>query len=238
MHDLFSLAADTGSVRAGGDGLTDTAKVTRGIGVLDPESDLGGKAARNDDNNNTLRKVIQSKGLAGVFDHHYLEEDSSRKSITAKEMEEHAKRAAWDAAKALEKSLEQSSRQRYEPTWTGSKETAAKKFGSAFQTSCDSRRTSHLPYPSGESQLSSKDILASLRQRQAANNQHDDAKCHDSKEEASLLRRVKDFVRGNRPSTDEVLSEFKIMADKDTVVLRRLLQSVASCTNGRWQLRG
>lgn len=109
--------------------MTDTAKVTRGIGVLDPESDLGGKAARNDDNNNTLRKVIQSKGLAGVFDHHYLEEDSSRKSITAKEMEEHAKRAAWDAAKALEKSLEQSSRQRYEPTWTGSKETAAKNSG-------------------------------------------------------------------------------------------------------------
>lgn len=74
LRDLFALKADTGSLRGGGDGATDTAQFTRGIGVVDPTTDVGnnedgiGDDDVKDDNEDTLKTVMKSKGLAGVFD--------------------------------------------------------------------------------------------------------------------------------------------------------------------------
>lgn len=90
LKDLFTLKADAGSVRSGGDGLTETGAMTKGVGVVAPDDEPAEESSQ--DNEEILKKVMKSKGLAGVFDHHFLEHDSSRKSATVREMEDQAKR--------------------------------------------------------------------------------------------------------------------------------------------------
>jgi DNA excision repair protein ERCC-6 len=237
LHDLFSLAADTGSVRAGGDGLTDTGKVTKGVGVLDLDQDIddGDKGDGNGDNQRTLRKVMKSKGLAGVFDHNYLDEEPSRKSTTAREMEEQAKQVAREAVKALEQSLK--SHDRFTPTWTGSDETAPKRFGGPDRKGAFGRnavRAGSVPGPSHSSQ----DLLASLRQRNEAveSGGRNVPPTEETRKYADLLARVKDFVRRRQPSTDDILKEFDSIENCDVAIFRRLLKSVAAINNGKWYL--
>eukprot|EP00977_Amphora_coffeiformis_P014673 scaffold4162_cov162-Amphora_coffeaeformis.AAC.6 len=107
LRDLFTLKADAGSLRSGGDGSTDTASYTQGIGVVDPSADVGNDEDDKvqDDNNETLETVMKSKGLAGVFDHHFVEHDASRKSTTVREMEAKAKEVARAAVTALRQSV-------------------------------------------------------------------------------------------------------------------------------------
>ena len=103
LKDLFTLKADTGSVRSGGDGLTETGAATRGAGVLDPTETVTSEESK--DNEETLKKVLKSKGLAGIFDHDFVEQDSSQpKRESVREMEEHAKRVARNAVEALRRS--------------------------------------------------------------------------------------------------------------------------------------
>lgn len=83
--------------------MTETAMATRGVGVVDPLVDKDDSA----DNDATLKSVMRSKGLAGVFDHNFVEPDSRQKSATVREMEERAKKVARDAMKALRESVEQ-----------------------------------------------------------------------------------------------------------------------------------
>ena len=235
LHDLFSLTEDSGSVRAGSDGLTDTGKVTRGVGVVDFDQDVGTTNDADDDNDRTLRKVMKSKGLAGVFDHHYLEEDTSRKSITVREMEEQAKKVAREAARTLEQSL--ASRDRFTPTWTGSEET--KRFGGDGEVAADRpmiRTTSGFTQAS----VSSRNILSSLRQQNQAvesNGQVGASGNEETQQYAELLVRLKDFVRRRSPSTDEILQEFDCVPNCDVAIFRRLLKSVANIDGGRWYLK-
>lgn len=214
--------------------MTDTGKVTRGVGVVDFDQDVG---TADDDNDRTLRKVMKSKGLAGVFDHHYLEEDASRKSITVREMEEQAKKVAREAARALEQSLP--SLDRFTPTWTGSEET--KRFGNDGETAAASgsmmmRTTSGLTQGS----VSSQNILSSLRQQnqEVESSGQDGAGANEeSQQYAELLVRLKDFVRRRSPSTDEILQEFDSVPNCDVAIFRRLLKSVANIDGGRWYLK-
>ena len=234
LHDLFSLTADGGSVRAGGDGVTDTGKVTKGVGVVDFGEDVvaSGSSPTDDDNDRTLRKVMKSKGLAGVFDHHYLEGDSSRKSSTVREMEDQARRVAREAARALERSLEESRRDRFAPTWTGSEETAPRFGNGALRVG-----------PRGLSEPTaggSRDILTSLRQKKQA--AESGGRIVPPSEEtvryAQLLGQLKQFVEGRTPSTDEILEEFEsLVPNNDVAIFRRLLKSVATMDKGRWYLK-
>jgi DNA excision repair protein ERCC-6 len=231
LKDLYTLKADTGSVRSGGDGLTETGTATKFVGVVDPDVEPAQETSRDD--SETLKTVLKSKGLAGVFDHHFLDPDSSRKSMTVREMEDQAKRVAREAANALSQST--ASQKQFTPTWTGSNETAPNRFGSS-----NSSRKGLAAGPGGGSTGlgSSSSLLASLRQRNAAvkSGGATDPPSEEAKKYAKLLSRIKQFVSLRRPSTDQILQEFDSESDRDAAIFRRLLKSVASVEKGRWYL--
>jgi DNA excision repair protein ERCC-6 len=231
LKDLFTLKADTGSVRSGGDGLTETGAATKSVGVVDQEIEPVKETSRDD--SETLKSVLKSKGLAGVFDHHFLDPDSSRKSVTVREMEDQAKRVAREAASALSQSM--ASQKQFTPTWTGSNETAPSRFGA----SNSSRKGLAAGPGSGSAGLgSSSSLLASLRQRNAAvkSGGATDPPSEEAKNYAKLLSRIKQFVSLRRPSTDQILQEFDSESEHDAAIFRRLLKSVASVEKGRWYL--
>ena len=221
LRDLFTLKADTGSLRSGGDGSTDTAAYTQGIGVVDPSADVGrnddedeNEDETKDDNEDTLKSVMQSKGLAGVFDHHFVEQDASRKSTTVREMEAKAKEVARAAVAALRQSVGDEGVPN-EPQRFGGGAGGVANVGS-----------------------SSKSLLASLRQRQAAATGTSNAVDDETKKYAKVLGTLKEFVHRRRPSTDEILSEFEGSAlSSEPAIFRRLLKSVAVLQNGRWFLK-
>jgi DNA excision repair protein ERCC-6 len=207
LRDLFTLKADTGSVRSGGDGVTETTVVTRGVGVVN----LGESSNDIDsaDNEETLRNVMKSKGLAGVFDHNYLEPDSTRKSATAREMEEHAKKVAREAMRALQKSSADTDR--FTPTWTGSSESQAqqRRFGASSGVL--------------NGQPSSSGLLASLKSNNAASKTEgaSNPPSDETRKYAELLRLIQDYVRRNRPPTDDLLNHFESVSDCDVAIFRR-----------------
>jgi DNA excision repair protein ERCC-6 len=233
LKDLFTLKADTGSVRSGGDGLTETGAVTKSVGVVDPDIVPAKETSRDD--SETLKTVLKSKGLAGVFDHNFVDPDdcNSRKSMTVREMEEQAKRVAREAANALSQST--ACQKQFTPTWTGSNETAPNRFGAS-----NSSRNDLAGGPRGGSTSlgSSGSLLASLRQRNAAvkSGGATDPPSEEAKKYAKLLSRIKEFVSRSRPSTDQILQEFDSESDRDAAIFRRLLKSVASVEKGRWYL--
>lgn len=232
LRDLFTLGQDTGSVRSGGDGITETSKVTRGIGVVDAEADLS-EETENDDNVATLKKVIKSQGLAGIFDHHSVEADHKRKSTTVREMEEHAKRVSKEAVEALKQSV--STSDRFAPTWTGSNETRPSRFGPSTGAGNVAGVMVQNPGPSVASgPMASSNLLASLRTRTAT--VESDGKSEPDKQYTQLLARLKEFVRQFRPTTDEILNEFSGIPDTEVAIFRGLLKSVARINNGRWYL--
>jgi DNA excision repair protein ERCC-6 len=233
LRDLFTLSADTGSVRSGGNGVTETSVITNGVGIVD-NADLAGDD--NDDNEVALKKLMKSKGLAGIFDHHSVEPDHKRKSTTVREMEEKAKQVAIEAARALEESV--ASRDPNRPTWTGSDETNPGIFGS--NRVLTKQRTPSGPQAPGTScgTLSSSNLLATLRQRNAAIESDCRSSGHDTETQkySQLLSSLKDYVRRNRPSTEEILKEFNDVPDSDVAIFRRLLKSIATIEKGRWSL--
>jgi DNA excision repair protein ERCC-6 len=236
LRDLFTLSADTGSVRSGANGLTETSKATKGIGVVDKDVDVA--EGSSDDNETTLRKVMQSKGLAGIFDHHSVEPDPLRKSTTVKEMEVQARQVAREAANALRQST--ANRDPFAPTWTGSDETNPSRFGPSSRGVAGLKRSSSLVASSrSTSAMSSNCLLASLRQRTA------EVECGGTSgppsdqtlNYAKLLSHVEEFVRNNAPTTDDILKEFESVPDSEMAIFRRLLKSIATVDAGRWYLR-
>lgn len=215
LRDLFTLKADTGNLRSGGDGSTDTASYTQGIGVVDPSADVGRDDGDDDervqdDNNETLESVMKSKGLAGIFDHHFVEHDSSRKSTTVREMEVKAKEVARQAAAALRQSVGEDDVPDEPP-----------RFGGGVGSS--------------QGGTSSKSLLASLRQQKAVAAGATTPVGDDIQNHAQLLKKIKHYVSRKGPSTDEILAEFQeSVAASDVAIFRRLLKSVAVLQNGRW----
>jgi hypothetical protein len=254
LRDLFSLAPDTGSLGSGGDGITETSKVTKGIGVVDVVADLSNE---KDDNEATLKDIMTSKGLAGIFDHHSVEPDHKRKSTTVREMEVQAKRVAKEAVQALQQSV-QGKEDPFAPTWTGSNETSSTQGNCRFGPSRSTTAISHGMQPTAATTtaavpslvsgpVSSSSLLASLRERNAAiasSGQSTWSSLTQSSDTSKrkngythLLSRLVSFVRQNRPSTGEILAEFaSVVPDSDVAIFKQLLQSIAVLENGHWRL--
>lgn len=236
LRDLFSLGEDSGSVRSGGDGITETSKVTRGIGVVDADVDLRGDS-ENDDNTATLKKVMKSQGLAGIFDHHSVEFEHKRKSTTVREMEEHAKRVSKEAVEALKESV--SAADRFTPTWTGSNETQPSRFGPSAAATAAGFTAGVIgrnPTPSvAAGPMSSKSLLASIRSRSAT--VETGGKTEPDKQYTQLLVRLKRFVGQHKPTTEQILAEFEdCVPDGEVAIFRGLLKSCARINEGRWYL--
>lgn len=141
LKDLFTLRPDPGK---DGDNI-ETGEITKGGGVIDTDrmmgtqngtsqkngagnershdGDEGGSGKKDDDNENTLEAVMKTKGLAGVFDHDFVESFETKKSVAAQEMEAQAKLVAQKAAIALRDSSPSDGMNEFVPTWTGSEIT-------------------------------------------------------------------------------------------------------------------
>lgn len=131
LKDLFTLKEDVHSVESGGSGFTETARITKGDGVVYPSDVEDDNQETAKDNTDTLNAVLRSKGLAGVFAHDSLDLSSRKKSIAEREMVEQAQREAQKAARRLESSVQDSTEEvQFQPTWTGSRETDHRLFGS------------------------------------------------------------------------------------------------------------
>lgn len=229
LRDLFTLKADNGSFRSGGDGVTETVVATKGVGQFDPIEETGEDASA--DNEATLRSIMKSKGLAGIFDHNFIEQDPSRKSVTTREMEEQAKIVAREAAKALRMST--ANQHQFEPTWTGPQQIETR-FSSSRSCSIGAIGSgSHASISE-----SSGSLLASLRLRNtAAKSNGTDAPVTDEvKQYAKILGRIKEFIRRHQPTTDALLKEFSDVPTSDVAIFRRLLKSVAAVERGKWRL--
>ena len=216
LKDLFTLKADSGSIVSGGEGLTETTKLTNGDGYVDPDGDVGG--AGDDQNVNddgeTMRSVLQSKGLAGVFDHDAVESNTSSvaKKASVREMEEKAQSIAREALKNLTQSVAPD-HDAFNPE---------SRFGGVT--------------------AQSNNLLSTIAQRNneiknAASSTSTANKTGDTKKYTELLKELRSFVRLNIPTTDEILEEFSSQVSQfDAAVFRRLLKSVATLNNGRWRL--
>jgi DNA excision repair protein ERCC-6 len=240
LKDLFSLSADNGSIRSGGDGITSTSAMTNGVGVVE-SADLEGND--NGDNEVALKKLMKSKGLAGIFDHHSVEPDHKRKSTTVKEMEERAKQVAREAAKALQNSVKE--HDPFTPTWTGSDETKPVGiFGSNRIVPFEGPSALSKAPQAGSAigSFSSSDLLASIRQRNAdiesggSSNIHAPSSDSESRKYTKLLSSLREYVKRHRPSTEDILKEFDDIPDADVAIFRRLLKSIATIQKGRWYL--
>lgn len=247
LKDLFTLSADTKSVSSGGNGITETSRATKGIGIVDRVDECGGINDDNDDNaasdndednEATLRQVMKSKGLAGIFDHHSIENDPNRKTTTVREMEEQAKKIAKDALKALEESV--ANNQRFIPTWTGSDESQQ-----LFGTSSLRKRetdTHHTSHPTGG--MSSTSLLATLKAKKqkveeetTTNTQSNITGGDNHNKYLHLCQKLMNFIREQSPVTEDILEEFNEVPGSDVAIFRRLLKSIAYLENGRWFLK-
>jgi len=123
LKDLFTLKEDVHSIQGGGDGKTETVRIIKGNGVINPENLQEKTAGSSKDNTDTLNAVLRSKGLAGIFEHDSLGLSSTKKTIADFEMEEAALAQVEKAAERLESSVPITTiENQYEPTWTGSED--------------------------------------------------------------------------------------------------------------------
>jgi DNA excision repair protein ERCC-6 len=238
LKDLFSLKEDGGSVIAGGEGLTETGELTKGEGYIDPDEEVSND--KSQDNGETLKTVLRSHGLAGVFDHQVVENNDLEKTTSIREMEARAKSIAEEALNALEESV--AGQDAFTPTWTGARETEPGRFGggrfSAMTTGAFGGRK--VPGALSGSAPSSNALLASLRLRDEdikSGGQSKKPISNDTKKYSDLLSQIREFVRRSKPTTNDILHEFAAVPHCDAAIFRRLLNSVAAVKEGRWFLK-
>ena len=221
LKDFFTLKAE------GSEGITETGDLMGGVGVIDQGSVdvVGGEGVVED---RTLEKVMKSSGLAGVFDHDFVDTSSDR-SLVAREMEDKAKSVARRAAAALKASVGPApaaagANPDMVPTFTG-------RFGGGG---------------------ASAGILAQIgaRAREVAT-----AGASRGMEEGALpltdnytrlMHRLKNFIiinggerglSGGGPTTDQLLKEFSSVPDRDAAIFKRMLNTLAARKGARWKLR-
>ena len=177
------------------------------------------------DNNSTLKVVIKSKGICGVFDHDFVEEPSAgKKPLSVIEIEDNARKLAMKAVLALKASSQ--NQKCFEPTWTGSEETR--------------------PYERVDKQpmSSSTSLIANLQNRRvqiASNGQsglEGPVQDAETAKYSGLLLRMKNYIRRTMagPTTRDLLAEFKDVPNCDAAVFRSLLRSIATIKDGKWIL--
>ena len=228
LKDLFSLKEDGGSVISGGEGVTETSELTNGAGYVDPDEEQD----TSQDDGETLKTVLRSKGLAGVFDHQVVEKSDGNKRASVREMEARARRIAKEALNAIEESV--AGHDSFTPTWTGSRETETGRFGNGGGA------VGPFGQSAGSKAPSSSSLLASLRERnEDIRSGGNSSKLSSSTTEkySKLLVQIRNFVRRKRPTTDAILEEFSSIPNCDAAIFRRLLNSVAAVESGRWLLK-
>lgn len=100
LKDLFTLKDDIGAVGRGGEGVTETGDKL-GDGVIQPneinynDNTSSSKKVSSQDDLDTLKIVLSSKGLAGIWDHDFV---GNSKLSTTNELENEAVRVANKAA--------------------------------------------------------------------------------------------------------------------------------------------
>lgn len=261
LRDLFTLKSD---IRAtGGNGVTETGELTKGKGVInadDIENESPSCEADDlQDNKDTLDEVLKAKGLAGIFDHDIIDQPFAKKSQTAQEMEEQAKKVAARAAKILAESSHQTSA--FEPTWTGTSETAPRFGGVASNRSINrasvisSKKTSYDEGFGGARSVgvnrstnsglsSSSSLLAQVRQRrqEVATGGQSKILSTDEDKHVALMKRIRAFIVqytekvGEGPTTEDIITEFEDQKN-NAVIFRSMLKSLALCSNKRWILK-
>jgi hypothetical protein len=202
LKDLFTLKADNGSVISGGDGLTETSELTKDDGYVDPDKDPSKETARDD--GETMRTVLNSKGLAGVFDHDVVECNDVIKKSSIREMEAKAKKIAKEALNTLEESV--AGQNSFTPTWTGTAKTQTGRFGEnrpgGAISSIFNAKSSSAGVGTSSSAATSSNLIASIRERDEeikAVGKPDQRK--NTKQYTELLKRIRDFVRRQMPTT-------------------------------------
>ena len=172
---MFSLKADNGSIVSGAEGVTETSELTKGTGFINPDDESITKS-NQDDEGETMRTVLKSKGLAGIFDHDIVEGKAQKKKASVREMEARAKQIAREALQ----NLKQSVREEEYP----------------FE------RESRFGGPTSQS----NSLLSSIANRKAAiSNATSMSSLEERKQHTQLLKNIHNFVRSSTPTTDEIL---------------------------------
>ena len=239
LKDLFTLKADDGSVINGGTGVTQLGMLTKGEGVVHPEQMRRANGNDSDDageDKKTLEDVVKSKGLAGIFDHDYVDssETNRKRSQSAREMESKARVVAREALRTLEASMQDSSRDQYEPTWTGNDGASGSsgRFGRGAHAA-QGRRGTNFGSTIGigiksESSRSSKGLLAGLKSMDSEHSEEAEKYATLSKR---IIAYIKQLLSGHRvgggPSTDDILNFFHDVSNTEAAIFRRLLNGVA-----------
>lgn len=249
LHDLLTLQPDNGKAGAGGESIETTerlAKASRndgGAGTVDT-------SAVSQDDGETLKSVLKSKGLAGVFDHNFVDPSGiTNKSASIREMEEQAKKIAQEAAEALRSSVEDDDANAFNPTWTGAPES---RFGGG-NNGRPERRGSGASFggagtagvrSAGGGLKSSGSLLASIRQQNEAIKSGgtrrpslDTGSSGKNGKYTKLMIRIRDYVRRHSPTSEDLLDEFSNVPECDAAIFKRLLTSVAMVEQGKWTLR-
>lgn len=208
LKDLFSLKADNGSIVSGAEGVTETSQLTKGDGYVDPDDEVATRSNQEDDGE-TMRTVLKSKGLAGIFDHDVVEGKSKDKRASVREMEARAKQIAREALQNLRQSVKQ------EPTPFDR--------GSRF----------------GGASAQSNNLLSSIANRNAEiANAASIRSPEETRHHTQVLKDLHNFLRNRTPTTDEILEEFSShVSTLDAAVFRKLLKSIATLHDGRWTLK-
>ena len=201
---------------------------------------------------------MKSKGLAGVFDHDFVDKPSARRnrSVAAREMEEQATNAANSAARTLRESTA-GAQEQFEPTWTGTSGAQPRRFGGGRVGAAGSGSASVLGGQSREPSFggassagivassrsaasSSGALLSHLQQRNAAATNTGASGANNE-----LMQQIRAFIRrkgggreGGGPTTDQILAQFEHVSNDDAASFRRMLLSVAKRgSDGKWRLK-
>lgn len=264
LNDLFSLKPEQNSIAKGGNGITETGEMTKKHGVIDLQNENESPTESSNDNKDTLEAVLKSKGLAGVFDHDFIDKPLAHKSQAAQDREEHAKKAAAKAAKSLQDSFQDTAN--FNLTWTGSRETEPRRFGGIQQQSHvenPSRRalTDNLPAVENKfggagsagmagsfqskGPMSSSSLLQQLRERKievADSHIQFSGKGGVQDPTNALIERIRIFFQrwqsetGDGPTTNNILEEFKDVKDDKSIRFGSILKRLAQIHDGNWVL--
>jgi DNA excision repair protein ERCC-6 len=207
LKDLFTLKADNGSIVEGAGGITETTQMTKGVGYVNPgDKDSTGN---QEDDNEIMKSVLQSQGLAGVFDHDVVESNGATKKASVREMEDKAKSIAREALRNLSESV-------------------------VLGHDTFNPESRFVGVSSG-----STGILSSIAERsEGIEDSGSDNKSGKLAQYTELMKELRVYVRLNFPTTDEILEEFSShVSSFDAAVFRRMLKTVAHLQNGRWRLK-
>ena len=234
LSDLFTLKVDTN-----GESYTEIGEITKGNGVVDLEEEANSSnESCNNDNYDTLQTVFKTKGITGVLDHDFVDNQPSyKKSLLTREMEERAKYAAKKAVRVLRDSSATSD--------SRSDANIDKVFGG---TESSNFVMNSYDEPNGSSSVSLLDHLRQRRREVATlgseqklsekNGNGTEMTKHDT-----LSKRIKFFIQrstsrqSDGPLTVEILENFKDVQVDDGATFKRLLKDIAVMENGRWYNR-